>query len=83
VSAARCDSCGKRIRPAHHEARLLDAQTGQVIGTYHAACSGAATRYLARPAVFVLRIFHPEQCGPDLRRCGGGWGPAPLPERAA
>ncbi len=77
--APRCDSCRKRIRPAHHEARLLDAETGQRIGAYHAACQGAAVGYLTRPGgVFVLRSLHPERCGPDLRRCDGG-----LPERVA
>ena len=76
MSAARCDSCGKRIRPRHHEARLLDAETGQRIGAYHAACQGAAVGYMTRPgAVFVLRILHPERCGPDLGRCDGSWGP--------
>jgi hypothetical protein len=50
-----------------------------VIGAYHAACQGAAVGYMTRPGgVFVLRSFHPERCGPDLRRCGGG-----LPELAA
>ena len=79
MSAARCDSCGKRIRAGHHEARLLDAETGQRIGAYHAACQGAAVGYLTLPgAVFVLRILHPPQCGPELRRCDGG-----LAERVA
>jgi hypothetical protein len=76
VSAARCDSCGKRVRAGHHEARLLDAETGQRIGAYHAACQGAAVGYMTLPAklvaVFVLRILHPERCGPDLGRCDGG-----------
>ncbi len=79
MSAPRCDACAKRIRPAHHEARLIDAETGQVIGTYHGTCQGAAAKYMTRPAVFVLRIYHPPACGPDLQTCGGGWGP----ERAA
>ncbi len=73
MRAVRCDACQKRIRHQHHEARLIDAESGQVIGRYHAPCSGAAARYLTRPgAVLTLRIFHPQKCGPDLRRCDGG-----------
>ena len=77
--APRCDSCRKRIRPAHHEARLVDAETGQRIGSYHARCQGAVAGYLTRPgAVLLLRIVHTERCGPELQRCDGG-----LSERAA
>jgi hypothetical protein len=36
---------------------------------------------MTRPAVYTLRIFHPQRCGPDLRRCDGGWGLGP--ERVA
>ena len=79
MRAARCDSCGKRIRPAHHEARLLDAETDQKIGSYHATCQEAVAGYLTRPGAFLtLRIFHPERCGSDLQRCDGG-----LSERVA
>ena len=73
MRAVRCDSCGKRIRPSHHEARLIDAESGQVIGRYHGTCREAVAGYLTRPgAVLALRIMHPKRCGPDLERCDGG-----------
>ena len=69
-----CDSCQKRIRQQHHQAHLLHAETEQQLGVYQAACKAAALGYLTgRPGgAFVLRILHPERCGPDLRRCDGG-----------
>ncbi len=54
MRAPKCDGCGRRIRPGHHEAPLLDLETGQRIGTYHARCQGAVAGYLTPGAVLGM-----------------------------
>jgi hypothetical protein len=70
----RCEACGRRIRPAHHELRLSDLLSGQLIGRYHGNpdCMGAATRYVVGAAALRLSIVHPERCGDDFERCDVG-----------
>ena len=70
----RCDACGKRLRPGHHEAVLTDFETGQQIGHYHApGCQGAALKYLMNGGgVFRMTYLHPDRCGPEQERCDGG-----------
>ena len=68
----RCDACNRRIRSTHHEFVLRDFETGQTIGRYHAACQGAATKYLEAGVALHGTIYHPERCGGDLKRCDGG-----------
>jgi predicted RNA-binding Zn-ribbon protein involved in translation (DUF1610 family) len=70
----RCDSCGRRIRLNQHEFFLRDFETGQAIGRYHAACQGAATKYLLSGTAAAYRgtYYHPPRCGGDLMRCDGG-----------
>ncbi len=75
----RCDACDKRIRLSHHEFILRDFETEQIVGRWHAACQGAAAKYLtAAAAAFRGTYYHPERCGDDLSLCDGG-----LPEWAA
>jgi hypothetical protein len=70
----RCDACGRRIRQNHHELRLSDFTTNQLIGRYHArpGCRDAATKYFERGVVLRLGIVHPDRCGPEQENCDGG-----------
>ena len=73
-SKPRCDACERRIRQNHHELRLSDFTTGQVIGHYHAhpPCRSAAIKYLDSGAVLKLDVIHPAHCGGDFEDCDGG-----------
>ena len=69
----RCDHCGRRIRPGHHELLLVDAATGQQVGHYHApTCQYAATKYLKAGAVLRAIYRHPDRCGDNQERCDAG-----------
>jgi hypothetical protein len=70
----RCDSCDRRIRRTHHEFVLRDFETEQIVGRWHAACQGAAAKYLlsGTAAAFRGTYYHPERCGGDLEHCDGG-----------
>jgi hypothetical protein len=72
--APRCDVCGRRIRPNHHELVLSDALTSQEVGHYHTGpeCQQSAMKYLTSGAVLVASYNHPARCGDDLERCDGG-----------
>ena len=73
-NSPKCDACGRRVRPKHHELLLSDALTGQVIGHYHARpdCQGAATKYLRSGAVIMATFVHPDRCGPEQEHCDAG-----------
>jgi hypothetical protein len=70
----RCDACGRRIRDSHHELRLFDPATGQIVGKYHTRpeCQTAATKYLSRGVVLLCTYLHPNRCGEDQEFCDGG-----------
>jgi hypothetical protein len=74
--APRCDKCGKKIFPNHHELHLVDVETGQLIGRYHAPrCQSAAVKYLGSDVgtdVFLANFIHPARCGPEQELCDGG-----------
>lgn len=74
----RCDACNRKIRPTHHEFRLRDFESGQTIGRYHAACQGAATKYMVAGVALRATVYHPKRCGSDMEHCDGG-----VSERAA
>jgi len=69
----RCDACNRRIRLSQHMFILRDFETEQIIGRWHAACQGAAAKYLtAAAAAFRGTYYHPPRCGDDLSLCDGG-----------
>jgi len=70
----RCDACDKRIRKTHHELRLSDLETGQLIGRYHArpACQLEAAKYVERGVALRFSVVHPARCGDDFEECDGG-----------
>ncbi len=70
----RCDACNRRIRPNQHMFILRDFETEQIVGRWHAACQGAAAKYLlsGTAAAFRGTYYHPERCGGDLEHCDGG-----------
>jgi hypothetical protein len=74
VAATRCDRCNRRVRPGHHELRLTDPSSGQLVGRYHTrpACQEAATKYLTRGTVLVASFIHPDRCGPNQQYCDAG-----------
>jgi hypothetical protein len=51
---------------------LRDFETEQIIGRWHAACQGAAAKYLTAAAAFRGTYYHPPRCGDDLSLCDGG-----------
>jgi hypothetical protein len=74
-----CDSCGKKIKAREHELTLIDEESQQVVGVYHAApafgCLRAAEKYTATPGPPMITSWtHPERCGRRLRKCDGGEG---------
>jgi hypothetical protein len=75
VAATRCDACDRRIRKNHHELRLTDPMTGQVVGHYHTRpdCHQEAAKYLTGGTVLLATFVHPDRCGPDQEHCDGGW----------
>jgi hypothetical protein len=74
MKPSKCDACGKRMRPSHHELHLTDPRSGQVIGHYHARpdCQEAATRYFQAGVVLLVNIVHPHRCGNDFEACDAG-----------
>jgi hypothetical protein len=72
-----CDGCNRRIRPNHHELRLSDPSTGQLIGIYHAGagrseCMAAASKYARRGTMLLGTFVHPAACGENQEFCTGG-----------
>jgi hypothetical protein len=77
AKATRCDACGKRLRPGHHELHLSDLATGQVIGRYHAGvafegCTSRASKYMVGCATLRATIVHPDRCGAEQEACDVG-----------
>jgi hypothetical protein len=78
MKPSKCDACGKRMRPVHHELHLTDPMTGQVIGRYHAGiawgdCQFHATKYLVVGAVVQAAVVHPDRCGAEMEHCDAGF----------
>ena len=73
-TSPRCDHCGKRIRPNHHELRLSYPTSGQGIGRYHTRpdCQAAAAKYLTGGTVLLATYYHPPRCGDDQAHCDAG-----------
>jgi hypothetical protein len=70
----RCDACDRRIRKTHHELRLTDPLTSQIIGCYHSrpGCQEVATKYLPSGTVLSATVVHPDRCGPNQSLCDAG-----------
>jgi hypothetical protein len=59
---------------SHHELRLSDATTGQLVGRYHVRreCQAAATKYFEPGVVLSATYYHPYRCGPNQEHCDAG-----------
>ena len=73
----KCDACGRRIRAGHHELRLSDPRTSQLIGLYHAGagyteCMQSAKRYFVPGMALQATVVHPDRCGDDQEHCDAG-----------